>query len=152
MVDITLTELCQEIRNWFDRYRFIGYIEFDEDGTIKCDGEPIPLMNGQYYRVIGSIFSDGVHKYRDYDIKAESFYGAVWSMAVPLPVINLSAEIEEWRKKYEGADSQAMSPFMSESFGGYSYQKGSAFTSKDTSGGTSWKSTFAGKLNAWRKL
>lgn len=152
MVDITLTELCQELRNWFDRARYTGSISFNADGDVYCNGVEIGLRDGQYYRVIGSVFADGVHQYPDTTAKPEVFDGAVWAMAVPPPVLNLSEDIAAWRTKYEVADSSAMSPYMSESFGGYSYQKGSALTSKNTSGGTSWQNTFASRLGAWRKL
>lgn len=152
MVDNTMTELCQELRNWFDRARYIGHITLDADGGVFCNGAAIGLAEGQYYRVVDSVFADGVHVYPDTGTRAESFDGAVWAMAVPPPVMNLSDDIAAWRAKYEGADSSAMSPYMSESFGGYSYQKGSAITSSDTSGSTSWKRTFAGRMNAWRKM
>ena len=143
----SLTDLCQEIRNWFDRKRIFGTFNIS-NGKISVAG----LARGQYYRIIGSIFNDGIHKYGDEDLQDETFDGAVWALAIPKPVINLATEIAEWRAKYETSDSPAMSPYMSESFGGYSYQKGSALTSKDTSGGTSWKSSFAGRMNAWRKI
>lgn len=151
-MDVTLTELCQELRNWFDRARYTGSISFDSDGDVYCDGVKISLLDGQYYRVIGSIFADGVHVYPDTETTPEAFDGAVWAMAVPPPVLQLVEDIAAWRAKYEVADSSAMSPYMSESFGGYSYQKGSAITSSDTSGAVSWKRTFAVRMNAWRKL
>lgn len=146
-MDDTLTELCQELRNWFDIERYYGAVTIN-GGKIASP----ELREGQYYRLVGSIFNDGIHKYGDEDLQDETFDGAVWALAIPKPVIKLATEIAAWRAKYEAADSPAMSPYMSESFGGYSYQKGSALTSKDTSGGTSWKSTFASRMNAWRKL
>ena len=152
MVDNTLTELCQEIRNWFDRARYIGRITIDPDGGVYCGGIAVGLAEGQYYRVIGSTFADGVHIYPDADNKQENFDGAVWAMAVPPPVIKLATEIAAWRAKYEAPDAASMSPFMSESFGGYSYQKGSAFTSANTSGSVGWQSVFAARLNALRKI
>lgn len=143
-----LTELCQELRNWFVREQHIGKFEI-ADGSIDA---PF-LLDGQYYRIVGSVFNDGVHQYGSGEtLTDETFEGAVWSMAVPEAVLALAETIDDWRGKYETADSSAMSPYMSESFGGYSYQKGSALTSKNTSGGTSWKSVFSGQLNAWRKL
>lgn len=142
-----LTELCQELHNWFDRERYTGTFEI-RGGKLTA---PV-LVEGQYYRIIGSLFNDGVHLYDDEDLKDETFVGAVWSMAVPMPVILLAEDIKAWRDKYESADSSAMSPYMSESFGGYSYQKGSAFTGTGSGGGTSWKSTFAERMNVWRKL
>ena len=150
-MDIPMTELCQEIRNWFDRARYIGSITIGPDGGVYCDGIAVGLADGQYYRVIGSTFADGVHIYPDADNKQESFDGAVWAMAVPPPVIKLATEIAAWRTKYEAPDAASMSPFSSESFGGYSYSK-SSNTSDGASGGVSWQSVFAARLNALRKI
>lgn len=150
-METALTELCQEIRNWFDRVRYIGRITLDENGGVFCNGVSVGLLEGQYYRVIGSVFADGVHKYPDAETLAESFDGAVWAMAVPAPVINLSAEIAEWRARYEDVDSEAMSPFTSETVGSHSYSKGAASVA-GTSNTANWQSAFAARLNAWRKI
>ena len=152
MVDITLTELCQELRNWFDRERYHGVLEISGGTIYDAAGNELPLQAGMYFRIIGSWFNDGVHVHPDTKMHDEVITGSVWLMAVPSPVIQLAEDIAAWRAKYEVADSSAMSPYMSESFGGYSYQKGNAISSTDTSGGTSWKRTFASRMNAWRKL
>lgn len=151
-METALTELCQEIRNWFDRNRYIGHITLDTDGGLFCNGVAVGLLEGQYYRVIGSVFADGVHKYPDTETTlTESFDGAVWAMAIPKPVINLAAEIAEWRGKYEAVDSFAMSPFTSESVGSHSYSKGAASVA-GASNTANWQSAFAARLNAWRKI
>lgn len=141
-----LTELCQELRNWFDRERHFGTFTI-EDGNLTADF----LVPGQYFRICGSIFSDGVHQYPATDLPSETFSGAVWALAIPQPVIKLAAEIAEWRAKYENADSAAMSPFNSESFGGYSYSKSGSADGGGTTG-VSWRTVFAARLNAWRKI
>lgn len=140
-----LTELCQELRNWFVREKHFGTFEI-EGGMITA---PF-LVEGQYYRIVGSVFNDGVHQYGIHDLTDEEFNGAVWGLAIPQAVLNLAEEIAEWRKLYEATDSQAMSPYMSESFGGYSYSKGSAYSGD--AGGAGWKSVFASRLNMWRKI
>lgn len=142
-----LTELCQELHNWFDRARYTGTFTIT-GGALTADC----LQDGQYYRIVGSVFNDGVHKYPDCDLYDEIFTGAVWALAIPAAVIKLSEDIDAWQQKYGGVDSQNMSPYMSESYGGYSYQKGSAFTGKNVGGSASWKSIFASRLNEWRKL
>ena len=142
-----LTELCQELNNYFDKERHVGTFTI-ADGTIAADF----LVPGQYYRVVGSIFNDGVHKYGSEDLTDETFKGAVWALAIPAAVINLAAEIAEWQRKYGGADSAAMSPFQSESFGGYSYSKGSAGVTGSGVGTVGWQSAFRSRLNRWRKL
>lgn len=141
-----LTELCQELRNWFEREKHTGTFTI-QDGNIAADF----LVPGQYFRIMGSIFSDGVHLYPSEDLPDETFEGQVWALAIPPHIVVLSEEIDAWRAKYEGADSAALSPFQSESFGGYSYSKGSG-SSGGASGGVSWRNAFASKLNAWRKL
>lgn len=141
-----LTELCQELRNWFDRERHSGTFTIT-GGNITADF----LQVGQYYRICGSIFNDGVHQYPVDVLRDETFDGSVWALAIPDPVLKLAEDIDEWREKYEAADSAALSPFQSESFGGYSYSKGSG-SSGGAIGGVSWKNAFASRLNMWRKL
>ena len=142
-----LTELCQELHNWFEREKRSGSFRI-VDGMLEADF----LLPGQYFRVMGSIFNDGVHQYGDDDLNDEDFTGSVWSLAIPEAVIKLSEDIDAWRAKYEAPDSSAMSPYMSESFGGYSYSKGSAISGTGTGGATSWRTSFASRMNAWRKI
>lgn len=141
-----LTELCQELKNWFVRERHSGTFTIT-GGNITADF----LQNGQYFRIMGSTFNDGVHQYPSSCLHDETFDGAVWALGIPAPVLRLSEEIDAWREKYEGADSAALSPFQSESFGGYSYSKGSG-SSGGATGGVSWKNAFSSRLNMWRKL
>ena len=144
-----LTELCQELKNWFDIER-----HFDTF-VIENGGLSVPfLQEGQYFRIVGSVFNDGVYQYPATELKDETFDGAVWAMAVPPAVAELSEEIDAWQAKYGGADSAAMSPFTSESFGGYSYSKGggSSASGNGSGGAGTWQSAFAGRLNLWRKI
>lgn len=149
-----LTEICQEIRNWFDRDRDKWFGDFIiADNVIALNGEPLPLVEGQYFRIIGSLFNDGVHLYSsDLSLKDEDFSGAIWSMAVPQAVIDLSAEIDSWVQKYGGVNSANMSPYNSESFGGYSYSKSGGGSGDGTSGAGTWQGVFAKRLNMWRKI
>ena len=142
-----LTELCQELNNWFEREKRSGSFRI-VDGMLEADF----LLPGQYFRVMGSLFNDGVHQYGNDFLNDEDFTGSVWSLAIPVAVIKLSEDIDAWRAKYEAPDSSAMSPYMSESFGGYSYSKGSAISGTGTGGATSWRTSFASRMNAWRKL
>lgn len=148
-----MTELCQELRNWFDRDMKKWSGDFAvENGELSGFSEL--LKTGQYFRVIGSVFNDGVHKYGDADLADETFTGSVWAMAVPPAVIALSSDIDAWIAKYGSGDAVARSPFNSESFGGYSYSKSAGGSSGDSSGskGGSWKAAFAYDLNRWRKI
>ena len=144
-----LTQICQDIHNWFDRNqpKWHGSFTINDDGTITHDG--MELQQGQYFRIIGSVFNDGVHQYPTSGAVTEVFEGAIWAMAVPPSVIALADKIQKWNDKYGGIDSASMSPYNSESFGGYSYSK-SAVGGADGLG--TWHSVFASELRPWRKL
>lgn len=136
-----LTELCHELNNWFvlrECDKHIGVIVI-KDGAIT---PPLDLLEGQYYRIVGSVFNDGVHKRGEEQLTDETFDGAIWLMSVPHDVIELSKAIDEFNSK------NTVGPYTSESFGGYSYTKA---TGKDGNPAT-WQDVFAPQLNRWRKL
>lgn len=142
-----LTELCAELKNYFlrDASKDIHHGDFViSDGNIDL---PF-LLDGQYFRIVGSVLNDGVYQYPASGLKDESFTGSVWAMAVPPSVVALSDEIDEWNEN--NADALA-SPYTSESFGGYSYSKASGGSSSG-SGAFTWKDQFAGKMSIWRRL
>ena len=135
-----LTNLCAELRNYFEtKKRF---------GTFTISGGSISpsnfLRDGQYYRIVGSVFNDGVHRHPAHDLTDETFDGAVWAMAVPSAVVELLQKIQE----FETATANAPTAYISESFGGYTYTKAT-----DENGlPAGWRSVFRGELNKWRKL
>ena len=137
-----LTEICAELHNYFEvpNGRHFGTFEISGGSIAPLDF----LKDGQWFRIIGSVYNDGVHKYPAEYLTDEVFDGAVWAMAVPPSIIALAAEIEE----YNRSDAGKASPYTSESFGGYSYTKA---TSSDGSP-VSWQKVFAKRLNAWRKI
>lgn len=146
-----LTELCQELRNWFDRDhdKWLGEITI-ADGNISVGEREIDLLDGQYFRIIGSLLNDGVYQYPAEGLKDEEFHGAIWSMGIPPSVVALAEKISQWRE-----DNQAVidSPYNSESFGGYSYSKSGSGSSSSSSGNPAdWRIHFADDLNRWRKL
>ena len=141
-----LTELCAELKNYFlrDRNADIHYGEY----TISGGSIDLPfLLDGQYFRIVGSVLNDGVYQYPADGLTDEEFTGAVWAMAVPPSVVALAADIEEWNAK--NAETLA-SPYTSESFGGYSYTKASG--NSESGGAYSWKDQFASRLSKWRRL
>lgn len=144
-----LTNLCQELRNYFLRDRDNDI----HDGTFTVSGgaiEPLSfLQDGQYYRIVGSVFNDGVHKYGGTPpetLTDETFDGAIWAMSVPPAILALAEEIETWTEN--NAETIA-SPFVSESFGGYSYSKG---YSGGSSNAVTWQNQFAVRLKQWRRI
>lgn len=146
---VMLTEICLYLKNWFD---FNQPKYFD---TITISNNSFDLMSeiqsGQYYRIVGSVFNDGVHKRGEETLQDETFEGAVWLMAVPKDVIALATKIAEWEAKYGVVSSEAMSPFQSESFAGYSYSKGSGGNASGSSIPT-WQSTFGAQLRRYKKI
>lgn len=137
-----LTEICGALRNWFTQDKDKHYGTFTvTDGTIA----PLNfLQDGQYFRIIGSVFNDGVHQYPSAELTDEVFDGAVWAMRLPPAFLALAAEI----KDYAQSDAAKVTPYTSESFGGYSYTKAT-----DASGAAlGWQAVFAKRLNQWRKI
>ena len=96
------------------------------------------LRPGQYYRVKGSVFSDGLHCSPEENLHDEVFRGEIWALAIPPAVIALADEIAAWREKNPETDK------TSESFGGYSYTRGGAGGSSTAGGG--WQTAFAARL------
>lgn len=148
-----LTELCGELNNYFDRDMpfYTGDIAI-EDGFIQAGTLAQIVKVGQYYRIIGSVFNDGVHKYTgeaDEGLIDESFVGSVRLMAVPKEFIELAEEIKDWQDKF---GAQVSSPFASESLSASSYSYSKASISADGTGSITWQGVFANKMSRWRKL
>lgn len=106
------------------------------------------LRNGQYFRIVGSVFNDGLHRYGpDMEcLEDEEFDGSVWVLAIPKTVGELAREIAVWQEKY---GAKAASPYTSESFAGYSYTKSGG---ADAGGSGGWQATFRARLDPYRKL
>lgn len=134
-----LYELCLELNNFFEYAKYIGNITI-EDGNVVTE----LLEEGQYFRIVGSKFNDGVYQYPQANLIDETYHGGLWAMAVPPAVIALSADIDKWKDKY---NNNADTPYQSESFGGYSYTKASG-----ANGAYGWQDAFRSRLNLWRKL
>lgn len=135
-----LDEILAEIRNYFIVNVHSGKFEVIGGNLSPLDF----LKDGQYFKIHGSIFNDGVYRYPESGLVDETFSGEIWALAVPPTLIALVADIEEYEKKAK----ENVSPFASESFGGYSYTKAT-----DGNGSPlTWKTVFAKKLNRWRKI
>lgn len=137
-----LFEVMKQCRNFFPTGTHVYETFRIEDGTVL-----LPFMqDGQYFLIEGSVFNDGVHQYPASDLKDEVFYGCISPLAIPKAFIDLVEDIKAWGKKNGEA---AASPYLSESFGGYSYTKA---TGADGSIASSWQSAFKSRLAEWRKL
>ena len=138
-----LEQVLREIRNWFTVDGGIRSGTY----TIEDGGITLPfLVTGQYFRIIGSIFNDGLHQYPATGLVDEEFSGAIWALAIPPAVVDLADEIGAWQEKNGEASA---SPYQSESFGGYSYSKA---TDSASGGAVTWQSVFKRQLSAWRKI
>ena len=138
-----LEQVLMNIRRWFPVDGGIHSGTF----TIKDGGITLPfLAEGQYFRICGSVFNDGLHQYNVLDLTDETFTGTIWALAIPKAVIELADEIQKWKEKNGEA---SVSPYQSESFGGYSYSKA---TDAETGGAVTWQSAFKQQLSAWRKI
>lgn len=171
-----ISEVCREVKNWFDYERKFGKFKI-EGGNLRFsddEGRTLDLQDGQYYRIIGSVFNDGVWQYHEpkeenaeeetekpetseepkeiEELRDEEFLGGVWLMAVPRDFLKIVADIEAWNEKYGGIESAAQSPFSSESFGGYSYSKSSGGSGSGSGTSITWKDNFRSDLNKWRKI
>lgn len=153
-----ITEICMECRNFFAPASKKDDKSFIHAGTFTISGHNITpldfIQEGQYFRIVGSAMNDGVYCNDTESLEIltdETFDGAIWEMSVPRAFLALCTDISAWRAKNETADSANMSPYMSESFAGYSYSKGSGAMVNGASTIT-WQRQFASRLNAWRRL
>ena len=148
----TIFRVCSYLRNWFDRNQphYSGTVTITNGALSETYG----LRAGQYFRIVGShANNDGVYKYPVTVLNDEVFDGAIVGMSIPLPVLGIMDKIEAWETKYADVNGVNMSPFNSESFGGYSYSKssgGAGDSTKDKSG--TWQGAFGAELQPWRKM
>lgn len=148
-----ITELCLYLNNWFNynQPQYFGLFKIENGVLISINDGDMGILTGQYYRIQGSVFNNGVYKHGSERLIDETFDGAVWLMAVPKDVESLATEIAAWQEMYGGATSENMSPFQSETLGPYSYSKGST-GSNSASAVPTWQSVYADRLRRYRKL
>jgi len=138
-----LEQVLCHLHNWFQVGIYPGEYAIVDDRLAA----PF-LQEGQYFRIVGSLFNDGLHQYGpEMGLKDEAFAGAVWALAVPPAVVELAEDIAAWEEKYGAVID---SPYTSESFGGYSYSKASG--AGDSAGSGGWQGAFRARLSPYRKL
>lgn len=141
-------EICAEIKNYFVYKNDIHIGDWViSNGQIS----PVLVLPTDYIRIVGSRLNDGVHKVSEMSLVDESFHGGIWIMSPPADFLALVEEISAWQEKNGGVDSAAMSPFQSESFGGYSYSKSSG-NSSDGSSSPTWQNAYATRLSGYRRI
>lgn len=132
-----LEKVCREIRNYFVKSVHSGNF------VIKNSAIQLPfLVEGQYFRVEGSVLNDGIYQYPATSLQDEAFSGKIVAMAIPPAFLEIVEKIKDYDTK------NIASPYTSESWGGYSYTRAT-----DGNGqAVGWKTAFAKELNAWRKI
>ena len=135
-----LEKLLRHLKNWFVVPGGIRRGKY----TIELGSLELPfLIEGQYFRIVGSILNDGVYQYPASRLKNETFSGEIWPLAIPPDVLELAEEIDGWDEKH------APGPYTSESFGGYSYTRA---TNGSNGLPVTWQDVFRSRLNPWRKI
>ena len=139
-----ISTICRKINNWFVEKRYFGTYSI-ENGELQ--NSPT-VISGQYYRIIGSTFNDGVHLRGSEELTDEpGFCGSVWTMRIPNDFLKLVKQIEKWNEE-NSTESGTLPAYTSESFEGYSYTRA---TGKN-GGAITWAEQFASDLNEWRKV
>lgn len=142
-----LSEVCKYLNNWFDSERLFGTFTIAGGALTGIEDH---LQAGQYFRIVESVFNDGVYRHPA-KLTDETFDGAVWVLKIPPEVIAISEEIDAWKTKYSSADVDPLAPYTSESFGGYSYSKGQTADGKNAAGDWTQMAAFTSRLDLWRK-
>ena len=144
-----LTEICGYLNNYFDVERHTGLIKI-QDGIIYCSDKEVAMDEGQYFALLRKNFVLGVYVFGTDELDDKEFEGSVWILDIPQSFLSITAEIQAWQTKYGGSDNAAMSPFNSESFGGYTYSKGSSASS--TSNAVTWQDMYKSRLSKYKKV
>ena len=122
---MTLEAICKELKNWFtkDKDKYFG--TFTIAGGVITPSDF--LKPDQYFRIVGSIFNDGVYQYRGAGVPIDGLMdeefsdGAVWAMSGD--VFKVASNLNILNDWIESNKNVIQSPYTSESFAGYSYSK-----------------------------
>lgn len=137
-----LEQVLLSLRNWFVADKRTGRVRIEGGSLVPPAG--LGLKEGQYVRITGSTFNDGLHAWPYNGLTDEEFVGTVWALAIPQAVVDLADEIAAWQTEHA---KELDSPYASESFGGYSYTRVGGDGSPIT-----WRQQFKARLDPWRKL
>ena len=105
------------------------------------------LTDGQYFRVINSLFGDGVWKRGSDVLTDETFSGSVWAMKVPPDVLELADSVTAFNAKVEEM-GLVEKGYASESFGGYTYQLLTGAPAMMVE----WQNRINAEMRRWRKI
>ncbi len=154
MSPVSLYDICLELHNFWDVSRHFDTFTIS-DGEIDLSElvAKNEIKPGQYYRVVGSIFNDGIYQFGVDDLRQdETFYGGVWLLAIPHDIVLLVEKINAWKDAHSDDLAKLDGPYQSESFNGYSYSLRSALADGSVGADDAWKKQFRSALNQWRKI
>lgn len=135
-----LEQVLLSLRNWFVVDKCTGRVRIEDGRLVPPAG--LNLKEGQYIRITGSTFNDGLHTWPCNCLTNEEFVGTVWALAIPRAVVDLADEITTWQQEHA---KELDSPYASESFGGYSYTRVGGNGAPIT-----WRQQFKTRLDPWR--
>ena len=141
-----MDKILAYLKNYFYRFGENGTYTI-EDNSITVRGK---YVEGQYIRLTGSVLNDGVYKVINIEDNVitldgavnEVFEGVIYSLVIPKEIIELEKKI----KKYEEDNPQG--GYISESFGNYSYNKGTNANGELNT----WKDVFKVELRPYKKV
>ena len=134
---VSMGSVMRHCRNYFEAGSY--------DGEITIAGGQLitpALAHGRYIAILGSAYNDGGHQVGD-ELTDETFTGRVWVLSPPAAFVELVEEISAYD------DKNPVGALQSESFGSYSYSRGSAGS---VPGAAGWQGAFAGRLNDYQRL
>lgn len=142
-----LEQVMEYCNNYFYKAKEVGRFSI-VSGRISNRGV---FKAGQYVRIIGSDFNDGVYKIESLtdgkiniaSLEDEMFEGAIVALAVPKSFLSIVKDIEA----FESSASSGISPYISESFENYSYTR----ATKDGKP-LSWVDLYGDRLSQYRKM
>ena len=135
----TVAAVMRHVNNFFLREAVEGVF------TISGDGVLSPSVDAPFIAVTGSAWHDGLYNSAS-DMKTdhkETFEGTVWALSPPAQFLDLCKEIEAYEAK-----NPTGAP-VSESFGGYSYSRG---TSGQSGCAITWREAFAEALRPYKRM
>lgn len=137
-----IESVMREVNNYFEGDVYNGHFIIENNSLVGA----VDIKDGQYYRITGSMFNDGVFKHGQEDLIDEEFDGTVYGLYVPRNFLSLVNRINELNSEFGDVMN---APYSSESYanGSYSYTMSQSGPNVDW-----WRTKFAAELNRWRKV
>lgn len=146
-----LEAVLESLNNWFDRDG-LGRFHHVERGELSVEGGSLLgaggwLKPGQWFRIEGSAFNDGLHRHPATDLADEAFEGAAYALHVPPAVVELSERVAEWEEA-NGEASRGV--YVSQSVPTASVTMRDGMAASD--GRSGWETVFSGEMRRFRKV